>query len=113
MPYYVNLNISEQLTFVNLPITIYASNVSISSSFSAPTSLIFLLSDIAKPQVWGSELKPVLGHIPTSTACDRELETTAFKQFFIRLENLQGKPFTPTSSFHLELYFHDGKARYL
>jgi hypothetical protein len=108
MPSYVNLTITKQLTLVTLPSEITADCVTISATFNGPTALIFLLSDIVKPQYWNGDLKPVLGHIPTSSECYRNLHTTTFKQFYIALENSDGKAYTPARGFHVELLFRHG-----
>lgn len=104
---FINLTIKKELTFVNLPKPIKASRVAIATSFNAPTDFIFLLSDIVEPEPFDSNLKPIIGHLPTVSECYRNLTQHTVSQFYIKLEDSTGNGYTPTSSFIVELCFKD------
>lgn len=103
---YVNLTISDTITFVNLPCDIRATSVAVNAAFDVPSDLVYLLSDIVSPQPFQTVLKPILGHIPTSKNCFRELQNHVIREFVIKLEDSEGKPYKVTKAFHIELKFN-------
>lgn len=101
----VLITVKETCTLVQLPTKLSASEVSVVSSFNAPTTFILLTSDIAKAQVFDNNLKQIIGHVPSAIDCFRPLTIQTFDSFYLNLEDSAGNPYKPTSSFIIELCF--------
>lgn len=99
------ITVKEPCTLVHLPTEIIASQVSIVSSYNAPVEFILLTSDIAQSQIFDSNLKQIIGHIPSAIDCFRPLLRTNFSSFYVNLEDSTGKAYTPTKGFIIELCF--------